>query len=119
MTDAIYIDPTDRRRIATKWVVITLYALHIWASALIILAPWFDADIAAVMAGMFSTVVTGIGLTLAMLILDRAADAILAKFTSSSPVAMKETITRTVTPTAQDVTMQVQGDVNVAKDTNV
>ncbi len=98
MTDHLYIDAADRKRIATKWVVITLASLHGWAT-IVILAVIFGAGNAEVLGAMFSTSTFGIGATLAILLLDRASDIILTRFISPSPPPAKveETVTRTTT----------------------
>lgn len=100
MTDHLYIDAADRKRIATKWVVITLGSLHGWAS-MVLIAVICGAGNAEVLGAMFSTSTFGIGATLAILLLDRASDIILTRFVSPSPPPAKveETVTRTVTNT--------------------
>jgi hypothetical protein len=80
-------------------VVITLWALHAWASILVF-AAIFITQPSPVLAQMFSTAGFGIGMTLAILLLDRAADAVLARFAIPAgppPAEVKETVTRTVT----------------------
>lgn len=93
-----FINAADRMRIATKWVEITLWALHIWASILVGAAFVVSETLGDVIVAMFSITVTGIGLTLALLLLDRAADAVLNRLSGHIPMAVKETATRTVTP---------------------
>lgn len=103
MTDSLYIDTAKRKKIATRWVVITLWALHLWATT-IIAAVVFGPKPSDLLAAMFSTVCFGIGATLAILLLDRAADAILSRFSiPSAAVAgeVKETVTHTVTTTPE------------------
>jgi FtsH-binding integral membrane protein len=114
----LYIDDADRKRLATKWLSITLWALHVWASVLVI-AVLVNRRNAETIGTMFSTVTFGIGATLAILLLDRAADAILAKFAVPTPSApVTETITRTIspgTPDVKDVNIKAEGDVNVER----
>jgi len=115
---SFYIDPVARSKIVTKWVVITLWFLHGWATLDLIAGYFFGVDKDLIIA-IFRTCTFGIGLTLGILLLDRAADAILSKFASSTlpTTAITETITRTTVPAAtapvNDVTMKVEGDVNV------
>ena len=89
------------------------------------LAVLLNRSDAEFVAAMFSTVTFGIGATLAILLLDRAADFVLTRFAvpPAPPVQVTETVTRTVTPGVPvetpapvgDVNMQVEGDVNVVK----
>lgn len=117
-----YIDAEKRKKIVTKWVEITLVALHTWASALIIAVLWKPEHQNAAVA-MFSTCTFGIGATLLILLFDRAADVIINKFgaTAVQPALVKETKTTEIIPQhtdpapVNDVTMNVEGDVNVAK----
>lgn len=100
MTDHLYIDAADRKKIATRWVVITLTALHAWAT-MVLLAVIFDFGDHETLGAMFSTSTFGIGATLAILLLDRASDIILARFVTATPPPAKveESVTRTVTTT--------------------
>lgn len=122
----LFIDPVARRRIATTWVVVSLWALHIWATAIII-AVVFDNEASAMLAPMFSTVTFGIGLTLLVLLVDRAVDAAINRFAGPAVPAtgVTETVTRTVVPAAPvaapdttsttgDVNIEAKGDVNVS-----
>lgn len=120
----IYLNDADRRRLVKQWLNITMWALHAWASMLVIAALYNRSNADAIVA-MFSTVTFGIGATLAILLLDKAADFVLQRFSmpSAPPVPVTETVTQTRTvspaaapePTTQDVTMKVEGDVNVSK----
>lgn len=94
MTDHLHIDAADRKKIATRWVVITLWALHGWAT-LVIIAVIAGLGDPAVLGTMFSTSTFGIGATLLILLLDRGSDIILARF--AAPAKVEETMTRTVT----------------------
>lgn len=114
-----YINAAERTKIATYWIKVTLGALHVWATLLVLAALFSDRN-PDVVEAMFSTCTLGIGLTLGILLLDRAADAVLSKFaTQNPPAAVKETITREVTPApsgdiiANDVTVKAEGSVNV------
>lgn len=99
MTEHLYIDVADRKRILTRWVVITLYSLHAWASFLVLSAV-FSKEPSQILATMFSTVCFGIGATILILSFDKAADVLLARFTL--PAEVKETLTRTVTTSAAE-----------------
>lgn len=109
MSEHLYIDTADRKRILTRWVVITLYSLHAWASFLVLSAV-FSKEPSQILATMFSTVCFGIGATILILSFDKAADVLLARFTlpaAPPPAEVKETLTRTVTTSA------AEGDKNV------
>lgn len=100
MGDGLYMNVADRKRIATKWVVITLWGLHIWASIMVLAVVLGDRP-SKMLADMFSTVCFGIGATLAILLLDRAADILLSRFALPvpPPAEVKETLTHTVRTT--------------------
>jgi len=121
MTAGLYLDEAARRKLVKRWLSITLWALHAWASALVIAALMGNSNTDAIVT-MFSTVTFGIGATLAILLLDRAADFILQRFAipPAPPVPVTETVTRTIAPgappadvTAKDVNIKAEGDVNV------
>lgn len=76
----LYLNDADRRRIVTQWIQVSLFALHAWGTMLILAILW-GKDSAAIPA-MFSTVCFGIGLTLGILLLDRAADIVLDRIAS-------------------------------------
>jgi hypothetical protein len=98
MTEHLYIDAADRKKIATRWVVITLGSLHVWAT-MVLIAVICGAGDNGTLGAMFSTSTFGIGATLAILLLDRASDIILARFVNPAPPPAKveETVTRTTT----------------------
>lgn len=124
MADGLYIDAEERIKIVTKWVKITLTMLHVWASIILIAGLFLESD-AELISNLFSTCTFGIGLTLGILLLDRAADAILSKFVTTPQGSIIKTVTtETVksgapiipTPTTTvpgDATIKVEGDVNV------
>lgn len=97
MTDHLYIDTADRKRIVTRWVVVTLWALHIWATV-IIAAAIFSPNPSDMLSAMFSTVCFGIGATIGILLVDRASDILLARF-AVPPAKVEEVVTHTVTTT--------------------
>lgn len=124
MSDSINIETADRKRIATKWIVITMGSLHAWAF-LFALALVIKDSPSEVLGAAFGVTTTGIGLTLAVLLFDRAADVVINRF--AGPPAPIQPMTRTVTETvvpAPAVTppaTEIPGDatINVAGNANV
>lgn len=94
-----YIDPVERKKIITRWIVVTLVSLHIWASLIVMAAIFGARPNAVLLGGMFSTVTTGIGMTIFILLVDKGADFIITRFgagTQPTPASVKETVVRTV-----------------------
>lgn len=113
---SFYIDPAERARIVTKWVKISLWFLHAWATAAVVGGLFYGLDPVLVIA-LFRTCTFGIGATLVILLLDRAGDVLLSKF-SSTPMSITstETVTKTVAPApVNDVSIQAEGNVTVNK----
>lgn len=79
MKDNLHIDNKQRRKIVARWVNLTLWALHAWAS-LLVLAAVFSPNPSDILKDMFSTVCFGIGMTIGILLVDRASDIIIARF---------------------------------------
>lgn len=116
------LDDQRRKRFALWGLVVNLIFLHAWATGLV-LAGLFGKDNKTIQL-MFDSVMTGIGISLLLLISDKAVDFVISRFVpgGAPQVAVTETVTRTVTPNppppaadtpAKDVTMNVEGDVNV------
>lgn len=98
----IYIKEEERRRLAARWIGVSMFSLHAWATLLVCAVA--AGRESAVIAGMFSTVTFGIGATLVILLFDRAADVVLSRFTLpfAPPSKTQETVTRTVTTEAAE-----------------
>lgn len=104
MTD-LYIDPIIRRKIITRWVVITLVSLHAWAFMIVLAAVSMDKPPEKLLGDMFSTCTFGIGATLFILLVDKGADFVINKFGTTAPTPtgkVQETVTRTVETTQTD-----------------
>lgn len=133
MTATFYIDDVKRREIATRGVIGTLIALHLWAT-IIVIAALKSAKDSEMLSAMFSTITFGIGATLAILLVGNAADIVIARIFGAAPagqtvpVTVTETVQKTVTTTPNppsdplggqnvtgDVNMNVEGSVNVGK----
>lgn len=116
------IDETRRKKFALWGIIINLMFLHVWASILIARAAFgnkktIDGETIQL---MFSSIMTAIGVSLFVLISDKAIDFIIHKFGGSPtapPQQVTETVTRTVipatAPVANDVNIKAEGDVNV------
>jgi hypothetical protein len=126
-TTLFLMDEAKRKRFALWGIVVNLMFLHAWASVLIVTATVgakkeMDGETIRV---MFSSVMTGIGVSLLVLISDKFVEFIIAKFAGSAvpqPSVVSETVTRTITPAAavspmpaQDVSISAAGDVTVSK----
>lgn len=97
-----YIDPVQRRKIITRWVVITLVSLHTWATMIVFAAIFGRNPQSELLGSMFSTVTTGIGMTIFILLVDKGADFVINKFGTVStppPGKVQETVVRTVETT--------------------
>lgn len=118
MPTKFYIDPVERARIVTKWVKISLFFLHLWATAALF-AGLLGTDKELTIA-VFKTCTFGIGATLIILLLDRAGDVLLNKFsTASVPMATTQTVT-TETKPALPANPVEAGNVNIkAENVNV
>lgn len=104
-----HIDPVVRKKIITRWVVLTLWSLHIWASMIVIASISMKSPPAELFSSMFSTITTGIGMTIFILLVDKGADFVISKFGTpmTSPATVTETVTRTVeTKTPEDTTTE-------------
>ena len=109
MTSQLYIDPTERTKIVTKWVKITLFCLHAWATALV-LAALFGDNNAELLQNMFSTCTFGIGATLLILLFDRAADVIINRFSTAPVTQVTEKTTEKITSTAPVTEAKPEGN---------
>lgn len=103
----LYMDPTERRKIITRWVVITLVSLHVWASLIVLAAVFGPNPEPHLLGPMFSTITMGIGMTIFILLVDKGADFVINRFgaTTTAPLGkVQETVVRTVETTQADAT---------------
>lgn len=119
-------DEARRKKYALWGIVINLMFLHAWASILIFCVAGtkkveMDGETIRL---MFSSIMTAIGVSLLVLVSDKAIDFLINKFSGSPvvpPAQVTETLTRTVIPgnplpeTVKDVNLTAEGDVNVNK----
>lgn len=94
-----HIDPAKRRKISTVWIVVTLSSLHVWATLIVAAALLKQNPNTELLSAMFSTVTTGIGAVIFILLVDKGADFVIDRFgirSQNTPLSVTETVTRTV-----------------------
>lgn len=97
MASDYLIDNAQRKKFALIAILTTLVFLHIWASVLIVAASIYgrkDMDGETIRV-MFSSVTTGIGICLLILISDKFLDFVISRFTGA--VSLPQTIEKTTT----------------------
>lgn len=110
---SVYIDPKDRIKIVTKWVDRTMWFLHGWVCICIFgLFENPPEAVANALLAIIQTCTFGIGAGLVILLFDRAADALINRF--STPNAPSETVKTVVeTTTITDPTKSVSSSSEV------
>jgi hypothetical protein len=115
-----FITDADRKRIATKWLQITLWLLHIWASTCLVALCFIkDANSITAFVSIFSTCTFGIGGTLFILIVNKSVDWFMNKFGNNSlPMDVTKEIkttetTKVTTPELKDLNVNAE-TVNVS-----